>query len=420
MNGFCLAVALFAGAEPSRIGWPQLLASHRSDFALQASRERSKELAEGQTTQLWQDLEFRYEGKRADLRKQEFGLKVSPLGFGESRADRTFWRARGELGERQVEVKRTQALRDRYDLGLEWLFRRRERAYHLEMAGLRAKRVEVLSALSVEDRFRADELVMAQVERTEYLSKAEGDLFQIAQAEGRMRALIPGGGELDLEGSLLGARAISSRLDSLDRGGLEGFPQMKLAQGNLDLEQARTDREVASLKRWLAYLDASYTVDMAENPMDGLTARDNVALGFGVKIPFLDGGSQGVARRRADLAQARWKFQEERESMARKLSELRLSVGSLVRQMAVLDSFARRVDAGKLFTDYVVKSGSDPLLLLKARQVGIESAWKIEQIHFEVLRRYLDILEITGDLAKDPDRCLILSGVSEAPVEDRK
>lgn len=405
-----LAMAACAGSiEAADIGWDALLSSHGADHSLVAARERVKELGQGQLVQLWEDLEVRYDAKRADLRKQEVGLRISPSGFGEIGANRALWTARREVGDLKLRQMESEAIFDRYGLALDWRFQERQRRYHLEMKEICERRLEVLAKLAADPKFNPEYLVEAQIGRTEYLAKAEGDLYQMSQAERKMRQYLPGTGAVRLEGELLTRQEVERFLAGIDPAKADSFPRVKLAQGQLALEQAKTDQEVAASRRWLGYLEAGYTFDVDENRLELQTQRDNISFGFGIKIPLFDGSSQNIARRRAELAQARLNFQDDREDVERKVGDLRLSIGSLLRQTAVLDSFAARVDAGRLFTDYAVRSGSDPLLLLKAKQTSIESAWRIEELHFAILRQYIELLHLSGSLVARPEVNHLLS-----------
>lgn len=385
------------------IGWDELISSHRATHSLVAARQHSLELGQGQGRQLWEDMELRYAAKRADLRKQEVGLRISPSGFGEIGANQSLWTARRKLGETKVKQKLSEALFERYSLALAWRYQQRQRSYHLDMKSLSENRIQVLAKMSATEDFDPEDLVEAQLHRTEYMSKAEGDVYKMAQAERKMRQYIPGSGVVRLDGPMLSPSEIAVILDGIDPSRADSFPDVKVAAGELSLEQAKTNQEVASSRRWLGYLEASYTFDVDENKLEVLTHRDNIAFGCGFKIPIMDGSSQEVARRKAELAEVRMKFIDERQDVERKVAELRLSIGSMLRQIAVLDSFATRVDAGKLFTDFAIKSGSDPVLLLKARETAIQNSWNIDYLHFEILVQYLEILHLSGKLVQEPE-----------------
>lgn len=395
-----LCLVGMVGAEP--LGWDALIGGYTRDLSLNAAKSKVGELGESQGLQLWDDLEFRYAAKRADLRKQEFGLRVSPAGFGELRANRSLVRSRRDLGSAVLRQKTGEAVRDRYKLALDWRYQDRQRHYHLDMADLYVQRISALAKLVSDERFDPEDLVKAQVKRAEFLAKAEGDRYKMAQIEHHMRQFVPSMTEVRLEGELLSSREIEAVLAGVDPTRGDTFPEVQVAEQEMALVQAKSRQEVASSRRWISYLEAGYTVDVDENSKERVTHRDNISFGGGIKIPLFDGSAQEIARRRADLAEARLDYQDDREDVERTVAELRLSIGSMVRQVMVLDSFAAKVDAGGLFADFAMKTGGDPLMVLSARQTSIENRWMIDELRFLMLYDYLEILYCTGILVKNP------------------
>jgi len=410
-----LALATPSSAEP--LTWSALVGGFPGDLTLKATRQRVDDLGKAGGIQLWEDLELRYAAKRADLRKQEIDLRVSPSGFGELGANRKVDRSRRSLGEAMVREKTAEAIRDRYKTALDWRFQTRQRRYHLDMMDLCARRIATLAKLTVDPRFDPEDLVKAQVDRADYLAKAEGDLYSIAQIERRMRQFVPAMDSVRLDGELLSPSEIEATLAAVDPALGDAFPGNQVAQRRLDLVDAKTDQEIASSRRWLTYLEVGYTVDVDQNRKERAATRDDISFGGGLLIPVFDGSSQQIARRRADLAQARLEYQDDREDMERDVASLRLSIGSMLRQIVVLDSFAARVDAGGLFADFALKSGGDPLLVIRARETSVENAWKIERLRFEMLGDYLEILHLTGILVDRPGVNHLLSKTPPLAVE---
>lgn len=404
------AVAMLAaGARSEVLTWSTLIGGYPRDLSLNAAKQKVRELGDVQGIQLWDDLEVRYGAKRADLRKQEVALRLSPVGYGELRANRSLVRARRTLGDAVLRQKTAQAIHVRYSLALDWRFQTRQRRYHLEMVELFTNRIATLARLVSDERFDPEDLVKAQMKRAEYLAKAEGDLHSLAQIENHMRQFVPTMDTVRLDGELLFPKEIEAILSEVDPAHSDSYPEVGVAAGELSLVEAKTDQEVASTRRWLSYFEAGYTFDVDENSKERVTHRDNIAFGAGIKIPLFDGSSREVARRRADLAEARLEFQDDREDVERTVAELRLSIGSMLRQIVVLDSFAAKVDAGGLFADFAMKTGGDPLLLLRAREASLESSWKIEELRFLMLRDYLEILHLTGILVARPQVNLLLT-----------
>lgn len=392
------------------LDWNELVGGYGQDLSLQAAKVKVDELVGSRGMQLWDEMELRYGAKRADLRKQELALRVSPAGFGELKANRDMAKARRVLGDAHLAQKTSEALYDRYKLALDWLFQTRQRKYHQDMKSVCDRRVAAMAKLSSQETFDPQDLVKAQVDRIEFLSKAEGDLSSLARIEHHMRQFVPDMGPVTLQGQLLSPREIEKTLAALDTSAADSFPDVAIAGGEMEVEKAKASQEIASSRRWLSYLEAGYTIDVDQNSRERLTHRDNIAFGFGIKVPFLDGSSRNIARRKADFAEVRLSFQDDREDCLRDIEKFRISIGAMLRQITVLDSFALRVDAGKLFADFAIRSGSDPLLLLKAQETSIETSWRREELHFLALYDYLELLHLAGAMARAPEKIHLLSG----------
>lgn len=401
-------LALFSALLAAPADWSELLSSHERDPSLVSSRRRAAELTADGVPQLWDDLELRYEAKRGDLRKQEIGLRLSPAGLGELSASRASLREARSLGDSKLAEKAADALLDRYRLGLRWLRQKRRVEFHQAMADLCRRRVELLAGLSGSADFDAKELVEGQVDRADWLGQVEADRYDLAETEGRIRSILPGSDSVVLDTALLPVSEVERRIASLSGNVDDSFPSLSSARGRLALAEAREREEETSNRRWISYLSVSWTFDQDENSSERGRSLDNLGFGAGIRVPFLDGGSRDLARRRADLAEAQLDFQDERDDLRRELGDLRLEIGALLRQTAVLDSFARRVDAGQLFERFAARTGADPLLLLRARETSLRSAWKIQALRLEILDRYLRILRLSGAL--DPDANQILAG----------
>ncbi|MCB9495983.1 MAG: TolC family protein [Fibrobacteria bacterium] len=391
--------AAFSG-EP--LTWERLVGSFSNDLSLQATRQKVTELSSTRGFQLWDEVEVRYGAKRADLRKQEVDLRVSPVGFGELGANRNLDRARATLGRAVLRRETAETIRNRYRMALDWLYQTRQRKFHLDMQELARQRIQVLAKLTGDSRFEPEDLVRTQVDLVEYVSKTEGDLYSLAQIENRMRRYVPDFDGVRLEGELLTPAEIEANLKGVDPASCDSFPDALVANRKLEIASARTQKEVAASRRWISYLQAGYTFDVDENRLERATHRDNISFGAGVVIPLFDGGASNIARRRADLAEARLEFQDQRDEIERDVSNLQLSIGSMARQITVLDSFATKVDAGGLFAEFALKSGGDPLLVLQARETSVQNSWKIEKLRFQMLADYLEILHRTGALVDEP------------------
>lgn len=119
-------------------------------------------------------------------------------------------------------------------------------------------------------------------------------------------------------------------------------------------------------------------------------------------MPFFgtDGGDE--TKRQLDVLEAESDYLDEKRSITQKVARLREETLALIAQRNVQKNFVERVDAGDVFKEFAARSGSDPLLLLRARDVSLESEIKALQLEYEIYSRYLILLDYAGKLAS-PD-----------------
>ena len=77
-----------------------------------------------------------------------------------------------------------------------------------------------------------------------------------------------------------------------------------------------------------------------------------------------------------------------------------------------MQEFSRQVDAGSLFKDYAVRAGSDPLLLLKARESSVSNELRAVKLEYEIYDRYLSLLQYSGVLAKSDVQNHLAAGIT--------
>ena len=399
------ALALFCGgAREEPLDWGALTASARRDPQVAAAQGQLEELKAVRAPLLWEQLSAKWNVKRGDFKESEYDLRVSPTAWGERAANRATWEARRSLGSVQAELVLSEALLDRLHAGLDWIEAVREATYHQTLCEVYGARLQAMGKLVGDSRFDPRDLVATQLLRTETAAEVVADRNGIESLEQRMRALAPAStGPLALDTHLVSLVRVQHVVDSI--GGDTGARSPELGVAGRKLELAKGMEELGRIRscRWLDYLQVGWTWEdeSIQSRMDKASSEwRKLSAEVGFVLPFLDGSSQDQARKVVAFADARGEFLRERRDFDRKVATARMTVASMLRQRAVLDSLTAKVDAGALFGAYALRSGADPLLLLQAKATSLESAWRSERLRFEILGRYLDLLHLTGGLAR--------------------
>lgn len=401
---FLLGGCFLHASEAVVLDWGTLLGSIDKDPKLQSSNDRVSLLKQTPGIGYWDDLELRYEMEGLDLREHKVNLRLQPNGFGERKAFRSVSQARLNKTQAEKELALAEALFDRYVLAVDWLYRTHQLAHHKILLGVYEDRIQVHQGLSGTDRFDPKDMVESQqmvVELEGHILADQNDLQEIEQVLG---SLIIGWKSVQLDTiGLLSSADLRARLETFPAKVDSTFPEYKVALESLKKVQREQDLERASRRDLLSYAQIGYAWQIPEaGERDKTKPMEDVSIGFGIRIPFGDGRKQDLFDTEVDIADEKASLVELQWELSKDVNKMNRKIGSLVRQMSVRDSFVAKVDAGSLFTDYALRAGADPLLLLKARATALSTAWDSEKLRFEAYLLYLEMLKMTGVLSRDP------------------
>lgn len=403
------ALLLMTSGQPdSLLDWSSLLASYALDPKLHSVRQRQAVLASHASPGLWKKAELK--GKAEGFDKQEFGaeLSIKPFGWGERSGIGTQWQGRSRLLEAGRRSSLSQAIESRYRKGLLWIYLQRKFAYHTSLRAIYTERVKTHLGLVGTSAFNPQDLVLSQ----QMVNKLDGDLLadqnDLDEVSASLHRMAPGARVIALDTSALSSHLEFSRtLDSLPRHADSTFPSLAVALEKVRAKEAELDLEEASYRNWISDVSVGYSRQTQEKVKSTYTVKETEvtwSASLTVPLPFGDTRSLDKQRRRLDILDEAGDLEQERSEIQRSLEELRMAIGSGLRQIAVCDSFVRKVDAGALFTEFVVSSGEDPLLLLKGRAALLEAQWDMQKLRYDVLSSYVELLSLVGRFADQPNR----------------
>ena len=169
--------------------------------------------------------------------------------------------------------------------------------------------------------------------------------------------------------------------------------------GSYEYDSVKTGTYSYDYENKVAVADKKWEITRKD---DDRRTRDKFYASLTLRLPFFgtDGGDE--TKRQLDVLEAESDYLDEKRSITQKVARLREETLALIAQRNVQKNFVERVDAGDVFKEFAARSGSDPLLLLRARDVSLESEIKALQLEYEIYSRYLILLDYAGKLAS-PD-----------------
>lgn len=414
--GYLMASASAYAGET--LTWERLLVSIQDDPALKAADKKVSLLRKGPASKMWDDLEFRYQADGLGMLEHDFELRLKPAPMGEKQATKVYWKTQ----ENYQIAKRSQDLSDllyeRYDLGMRYLCVHKRLEIRNQLVAVNQDRIEVLSAFAGSERFNPIDLVDAQSKDADLRAEVLEDLDMLDELTQKARGWVPDFTSLALDSAWLpSVEAIQASLERRPPLVDSTYPEVAEAWQRYSSSKARLELESTSDRSIVQYVGLGYkwTISKKEyeyDANDNLTSTlrtrddnsrviDRWSLGVGLRIPYFDSKGDDQVKRQVDLLERESDYLAEKRSLEHKVSRIREEIGALLQQRSVLLTFIQQVDTGSLFKDFAAQAGSDPLLLLKARESSLQNALRAQKLEQEIYLRYLTLLQYSGVLAQE-------------------
>lgn len=423
-----LAAPIFA----ENLTWESLANSVNEEPSVKAAEQKSSAVNSGTSTKLWNSLEFEYKLDGFSFMDHEFELKYKPKNFGEGSANKSYWRAQGDYLKTKSDIERSSLIYDRYERALRYLTRVKISNIHQQLADVNSDRIEVLHIKSGSATFDPSDLIDALERKAELAAEVLADSNSLQNAELRFKSWLDYD-EIDLDTNFLpSVEEIAEALNDereVDDSFLkvaEAKQKWTVAESRYKQEKVGSHRVLSSIGVGYKYSRGSYEYDSVKTgnyyavyssagityesekewkvvrKPDDRRDRDKFYVEVTLRLPFFDTEGGDETKRQIDVLDAESDYLEEKRSVSREISHLKEETLALITQVKLQREFQESVNAGEIFTEFAERSGSDPLLLLRAKEVSLESELKIVKLEYEIFSRYLELLRLSGSFA-NPD-----------------
>ena len=440
-----LSAAVFAGP----LTWDRLVQSAQSDPRYEAAQKRSEATASGRSTKLWDKLELRYQLDGFSFAKHDFELRMSPKTFGESSADKERADAVRDYEKARFGVERSLLLYDRYERGVRYVMRKKINAINQQLLQVNADRVEVLHLKSGSASFNAEDLMSTLEKGATIKADLLSDSTALRDAELKMKIWVPDFDEVDLDSSFL--PTMDELAQNLSNGVEvnENFPLVAMARGKRDSEVAQAKQDVSKGRDYISHIGIGYSLQI-ESLMEkyktleasdvygtgpyaeyknefeketGCTSRldqncksfadilvpdkdsrktaDKFFVNLAFRLPFFDSGKDSDLKLQVAKLDAESDYLADVRDINQKVTRLTEEVLALIGQWKVQKEFVEQVGASGFMEQFARNAGSDPLLLLRAKESALESDMKAVKLEYDIFARYLELLNYAGILARE-------------------
>lgn len=437
-----LSVAVFAGP----LTWDQLIQSAEKDPRYMAAQKRAEATSSSQGTKLWDKMELRYQLDGFSFAKHDFELRMTPKTFGEGSADRARYEAEKNYEQARFAVERSLLLYDRYERGVRYVLRKKIYEINKQLAQVNADRVEVLHLKSGSATFNPEDLMTALEKSASYKAALLSDSTALRDAELKMKIWVPDFDGVDLDTAFIPTMA---ELEQNLSGGVEvseNFPQVAMAKGKRDSEVARAKQDVSKGRDYISHIGIGYslqieslmekykelepsdvygtgaysdyrsdfeketgctglmgcqaTANLLVADQDNRKTADKFFVNLAIRLPFFDSNKDSDLRQQVASLDAESDYLDDVREVNQKVARLTEEVLALIGQWKVQKEYAEQVNASGFMEQFARNAGSDPLLLLRAKESALESDMKAVKLEYDIFLQYLALLDYAGGLAR--------------------
>ena len=447
-----LTLALTAAAIASPLTWERLIESTKADPRYEAAAKRAEATAKERNLKLWDKVELRYQLDGFSFAKHDFELRVTPQAFGERAADKAHYEAVKNYQQATFAVERSILLYDRYERGVRYVLRQKINEINKQLLQVIQDRIEVLHLKSGSASFNAEDLMTSLEKSASLKANLLSDSTALRDAELKMLSWAPDYDNVALDSSFL--PSMEELAEFLKNGVTvdENFPLVALAKGKRDSDISKAEQDASKDRNYISHVgigyslqieslmekykdleykdikngarydeyesewmskactqvvqgecasyDASYKLRKLFPDTDNRKTADKFFVNLAFRLPFFDSNKDASLREQVEKLDAESKYLDEVREVNQKVARLTEEVLTLIDQWKVLKDYAEQVNASGFMEQFARNAGSDPLLLLRARESSLESDLKAAKLEYDIFTRYLALLDYSGGLAR--------------------
>lgn len=448
-----LSLALTAAAIASPLTWERLIESAKADPRYEAAAKRAEATSKERNLKLWDKIELRYQLDGFSFAKHDFELRVTPQAFGERAADKAHYEAVKNYQQATFAVERSILLYDRYERGVRYVLRQKINEINKQLLQVTQDRIEVLHLKSGSASFNAEDLMTSLEKSASLKANLLSDSTALRDAELKMMIWAPDFDNVALDSSFL--PSMEELAEFLKNGVTvdENFPLVALAKGKRDSDISKAQQDASKDRNYISHVgigyslqieslmekykdleykdiksgarydeyesewmskactqtvlgecashDASYKLRKLFPDTDDRKTADKFFVNLAFRLPFFDSNKDATLREQVEKLDAESKYLDEVREVNQKVARLTEEVLTLIDQWKVLKDYAEQVNASGFMEQFAHKAGSDPLLLLRARESALESDLKAAKLEYDIYARYLELLDFSGGLARE-------------------
>ncbi len=403
-------------AEKSSIG--TFLLTAEKDYSVAEQEKKVSFLQESSKNMpVIDDIELRIRNRAYRFDRQRYSLRVEPRGFGETRASRNVYQTLLHYNKHKKNVLLNEKLSERCFLVIELLYHQMMLVLYKRLSVLYEDRISVLKKQTGSLDFDLNDIIKSENK----LTKLRLEIVNLEKNEHLIKE-----GYIPLLRRKIIIGDTSDKFDTFDTTGFvtveyiseqvknTGFNldsnNVYLQHDKLELQFAenRYNLEVAEGRRYISFFEFAYDhgermEELAEkNDNDPYDLKRAFIMNLGIRIPYINSDRHDINRRKLEYLSDKENYTELKRELEYRVNKDSDDIRTLVEQYAFLKARKENVNAESSLKRYLEMEGVDPLVLLSLKESIIDNDINMEEIKFNILRNYIRILDVTGQLSRKP------------------
>jgi len=355
------------------------------------------------------DAEIRVRNRAFDFGGQRYTLKLEPRGVGETKALRSYKRAQLDYEETLHRYTLNELLLLRYVFFIDMLERKSLADGYGDLIPVYEDRIKVLEQLQNSTDFNLSDLIKEEKNLAKMISEKIEESQEVATANRYIWSIVGDSlnGGIDTAG-LISVAEIKKEFEKAVYTLDEDNIYLKNIREEFRFTEKRYEVERAQNRKLISFFEfsfdfGSYNDEIMQEHRNKSSDRNKaVIMEVGVKLPFISGDREDVARRQIDFLNDREDCMKLREELASKMKKDIADMKAYIERYDMLTARETESDAEASLKKYTQMSGVDPLALLEIREALVKNRMEKEKMYFSILRNYIYIKDVTGDLIKEP------------------
>ncbi|MDY6861820.1 MAG: hypothetical protein SV062_02405 [Thermodesulfobacteriota bacterium] len=374
------------------------LATAENDYLLPYQNEKIHFLnSSSSNTPFLDRVEFRTESDEFEINRQRYSVRLYPNGWGETEAGKKIYDVTLQFNKTQYDLLFHQALKKRYTLIVDFLHTGTMIELHKKLMVLYEDRVTAFKKninsldFDINDLIEAeDALINLKLELMDMESMKRGIEDVI-----RVRLNAKESIKFDTD-KIIGISFIEKNLYQFNR--TPDMDNVYLRNSSLSLELARSryNLEKSENKRFISFFEASYDNEQRYD------SEEAFSLQLGVNLPFINSNRLEINRRKLRYLAEKGENENLKARLSENLQIVTNVLKSFIRKHKVLLKKKENDHIESSIKTYSQIEGLNPMILLKIKESSLKRDIALERIKYEIFKKYIELLDVTGRLSDKP------------------